>query len=177
MEERTEPEQGSEEVVLPEALAEGTKGPEVRDRWRTAFFFCLLLVIVEAVAVLYAVTQWIQEKSDRERFQSAWQQTSDALATAAKVFLTRADTELGYASVDLEAASRHQLQFHLDEAERWLREALPLLSPTSQAQADRIIRELRDLPDLLTRDPNLARQTLTQIRDDLTVLATRLTTP
>ncbi|MCS7224768.1 MAG: hypothetical protein NZ959_09475 [Armatimonadetes bacterium] len=168
-------EEGTEEAPLSEAIAEKAAAPPPLNRWRSAFFVCLVLLVAAVVALLSLSFERFRLSQELEQIQENYRQARGALTAAAKVFLTRADTELGYASVDLEAASRHQLQFHLEEAERWLREAAPLLSPVGQAQIDRLIKALRDLPAQAMDDTRIARQNLAKIRDDLAAVATQET--
>ena len=158
-------ERGGAEEVARETVA---PQPAVPSRPFTLLLGWVLFAI--AVIVSLALTmQLVRERQINAELSERVVQLESAVFSARKVFLERAAAELGYASVDLQTdpPKRYQVAFRLDEANRWLRDAEPLLSDSGRAQAQSLQQALRQLPALIEQDPVSARQELAKIQDAL----------
>ncbi len=173
MEERERDGQGQQEPLepeTPEAVPQETVAakPATQLSHRLLSLGWVLFAISLVVALALAI-QLVRERRLNLELSGQVDQLRSAVLSARKVFLERAAAELGYASVDLQAEppKRYQVTFRLEEANRWLRDAEPLLSESGRAQVQSIQQTLRQLPVLVEQDPVNARQELAKVQDAL----------
>jgi len=173
MEERERDGQGQQEPLEPET-PEAVPQETVAAKPATPLSHRLLslgwvLFAISLVVALALAIQLVRERRLNLELSGQVDQLRSAVLSARKVFLERAAAELGYASVDLQAEppKRYQVTFRLEEANRWLRDAEPLLSESGRAQVQSIQQTLRQLPVLVEQDPVNARQELAKVQDAL----------
>jgi len=122
--EQTEPMKEKAEGEAGETLAPSIPAASAPPRWWGIGGWALFVVAL-LFALFLAVELW-RERQQMAALTEEANRLREAVASARRVFLERAVAELGYASVDLQAdpPKRYQVTFRLDEASRWLRDAL-----------------------------------------------------